>query len=391
VNLQSVSTDEYEGAQQNTATFIMYGEKPVVGAQVIIYNFTHQHRMFGGTVISARQASTIGKPQKAPWHVVCVDWTYLLNRQRVWKKYSNMTPDAIIIDLVSEFSEGFTVDDVQTGAPVIFEAEFSGSLLHEAITRVTNRIGWHWYMDRNRGVHLHPGEEHFARSLTPHRYHWWNLQYEESASQVRNRIWGEGGGANTTEFVAAGASYIPVEGTGWYTGAEKMLSVGGMKLQWTSINTSLKRINIDTVNTPILYNISEGVPVNVLVMREDLESQAKVRELEQEGDGVHEYVVTDHRLGVEAILSKIEAELRKFKDPVGSGSYISYDQSARAGWLIDINLPARDINIRAVINHVSIKARAPRRYFERTVEFTTAHSLGFYEMIKHPTYKDKEL
>ena len=384
VKLPSINTNDVHGEEIDTANFTIQKMRPQTGSRVVIYNNTHAVRLFGGAITAATQAPMYGAPQPEIWQCNCTDWNYFLNKKKVWARYTSQPADGIVRDAIAKFSFGISTNNVKSGAPTIYEVEFGGIYLHELLTRIANRVGWHWYIDEQADVHFYDVEEVYARPIEPDRFHWWDLSYAESVEQLRNRVWGEGGGGSTIQFTPAGSFDIYLDTVSWYptSGPWMQITAGGQILKYSSVDAVNKRLVIDPT-TPLDWSIGIDTPVNVLVMVEDVASQQRMAKIEGGGsDGIHEFRVSDGRFGVDAMLNLAQAEMIAYNNVVGRGSFKSFDDSFRAGRFVDIRLPGRGINVRAMIGRVATQVRAPRRYFEKQVDFTTAHYLDFYDVIR---------
>jgi hypothetical protein len=388
IRLHTLEFEDVEGQQADSCRFICEGFRPVPGTVITVDNFTQSERVFGGAIVSATQASRFGSPQPEIWSVTCTDWSYFLDRRRLWGRFVQWYPDALIQYLVATYSRGFTTDGVAAGAPQIYEIEFSGVTLSQAISRITKRSGRSYRISGLRDIKVFEQETEFATAIEPGRYHWWDLNYTRTVTQLRNRVWGEGAGGTTTAFVAAGATALPLDSVAWYTATDpidKLVSVGGQIFRWTSVNTGTLTLNLDPL-TPVQVGIFVGQTANIMVMREDLAAQQERAIIEQgfleDDDGIHEFVLSDHRLNYDALRSLVEGELKMNRSEVIDGYFKTYDDTFKAGRYVNIILPGRGIRTTVLCHRVTSRARAPKRYIERTVEFTSSHKLEIFDVLR---------
>lgn len=228
-------TDELNH-QPNTASFRVRGFTPTIGQEVKIYladtDVTHQ--LFGGHILSLDQGFE-GKPA-APnvfWSVSCIDYTWLLNRRPVIKKYQSVSATGIILDLIANFTAGVTTAHVTAGLASLDEITFTNEDVADALSRICDRIGGYWYIDYGKDLHVFLTEPETAQAVTQTSVSASGIRQDSDLSQVATRVTVRGGGSNTASDVAVGQTTIPVEDSSWYvTGT---VEIGPQRVTYTGV------------------------------------------------------------------------------------------------------------------------------------------------------------
>lgn len=230
-------TDELNHAP-NSASFRVRGFTPVVGQEVKIYlaDTDLAHQLFGGHILSLDQGFE-GKPA-APnvyWSCSCIDYTWLLNRRPVIKKYTSQSATAIILDLIASFTSGITTVNVTAGLASLDEITFTNEEVTDALTRITERIGGYWYLDYAKDLHVFLTEAETAHDVTQTSVSASSVKQDADLSQVANRVTVRGGGSNTASDVAVGQTTLPVEDLSWYASSGGVVEVGPQRVTYTGI------------------------------------------------------------------------------------------------------------------------------------------------------------
>lgn len=230
-------TDELNHAP-NTVRLICQGFTPVQGHQVQISLGSADLQLFGGHILSVGQTYEAEKPANVVWDVNCIDYTWLLNRLKVLKKYTNQSATAIIKDLIVTFTTDFTTVHVTDGLPVIDEITFTDEDVTDAITRVMQRIGGYWFVDFAKDINAFLTNTETAGQITqasPRGMK--NIVQHVDLSQVATRVWARGGGSNAASDVLVGATTIPVEDEAWYAAGSgsRVVEVGQQRIAYTDV------------------------------------------------------------------------------------------------------------------------------------------------------------
>lgn len=343
--------------QPDTATAIVFGFDPAVGQEIILGSGAINNRVFGGYILRAEQLS-VKKAAKKFWRIDCTDYTWLLNKRRVTKRYGAQAAHLIVIDLITNFAPGFTTANVKTSSPSTGGVlEFKAEPIGDAIVRLAGLVGWNFYPDYSKDIHFFDTETTQAPvALTEASTTYSNLVYRPSIDQIRTRVFGEGGGGSATAPVAAGSVTIPVDECVWYGAAGGSVVSGSNIITYTGRSAASGPGNLTGIPAAgtgsILYAVSQGDPVNIWVQVDDAAAQAALAALEG-GDGIHEYYVSDGRLSIAGATARAQAELTAFSTIDYQGSHDSIDKFNRSGKSLVINLPGRGINTSVVLQKVT--------------------------------------
>jgi hypothetical protein len=382
---KSIAITDNQNATSDTCSFVMTGNPPLEGTQIILAAATFAKRLFGGAVQKLTQyPMKPGNPQV--WRVECMDWWWFANRRQVFANYLTLPGDVIFKDIVSRFTSGFTFNNVLAAPNITGGISFNGEYVLTALSRLCERIGWDCYIDPWKDFHFFDIESVRAKALEPGRYHYWELQYTRDLSQIRNRVYQIGGGGVTTAQVLAGALAIPIDVMTWYPTAGPNMRVehGGQIIPYTGITGN----NLNVAAGVIDHTIPQGDEIGIMIQVDDVASQMEMAVREgEDSDGIHEFHATsDRRLAETAAITKATAELNAWNSAAIAGSYHCYDDDARSGRSVDIILPYRGSTLAAggryAITSVTTAVRAGKRRFEKTVNFGNTDKLDIFTALR---------
>jgi hypothetical protein len=221
----------------NTCQCTATGFVPVVGQAVIVTLGSQnslQHE-FAGPILSITQ-SYVGTPAVAQYEISAIDYTWLLNRRKVLKRYTNQSASAIAADLLATFTSGFTSTRVETGLAVLDEITFTNQTVTEALTNLAKRVGAYWYVDYARVLHFFvtaDGTLTNPTDLTSTHPTLEAVQVTRDLSQYLTRVYLEGGGVNALTEIAAGETILPIDDAAWYESAGGVVVAGPQRLAYT--------------------------------------------------------------------------------------------------------------------------------------------------------------
>lgn len=373
--------------QADTASLRTFGTAftPSPGQEIVIGSGAINNRVFGGTIVRATQTSS-KKAGQIFWQLECTDYTWLLNRNLVTKRYSAQAGNLIVADLISSFATGFTTASVMPAAPSTPDViEFKATRLSEALTRVANLVGWNWYVDYGKDIHFFSTESSQApATIDANNVTYERLEWRPAIDQIRTRILVEGGGGVTTSAVAVGATSIPVNECSWYSGSGGTVNSGSNLITYTGRSASSGPGNLTGVPpsgaSSVQYAIKQGEDINVWVVVNDAAAQAALAALDGT-DGVREHYVQDRRLSIDGATARANAELTLFKSIDFEGSYLSRDKFNKSGKSVVIDLPARGILSTVTLHRVVRRYEAQDRWvFD--IEFQRIRR-DFYDLLRH--------
>jgi hypothetical protein len=195
------------------------------------------HYVFAGHIEAVRQMYP-GHPgaSRTVYDLTCIDYTWLLNRRKVTKRYTNQTATAIVLDLMGTFTSGFTTNNVEAGLATIDEITFTEEDVTDALDRLSKRIGGGWVLDYGKDLHfgvnidtiqagpITDSATRQARDIRP----------TTDLSQVRTRIKYEGEGSTALVDRAVGDTTIPLVSTTFALDAGGGLISGPQEITYTA-------------------------------------------------------------------------------------------------------------------------------------------------------------
>jgi hypothetical protein len=259
VRVEGVTIVPTQGHDPDTASLRVAGFVPQKGQEITVFcgdeDFTHQ--MFGGHILAVDQGYE-DVATNVVYDLSCIDYTWLLDRRKVIKRYTNQSATAIVLNLMATYTSGFTTAFVQAGLPTLDEITFTNESVSDALTRVAERIGAYWYIDYAKGLHFYTTDEQAAGTITDANTEAFdgfgfdagafygseegqgvrtarNITESADLSQVATRVWSRGGGSPAVVQVAAGSTILPVEDGSWYSATGGYVESGPQRITYTGI------------------------------------------------------------------------------------------------------------------------------------------------------------
>jgi hypothetical protein len=224
----------------NTATLTVEGSAPSVGQEVRIglASLSGDDVIFGGYIDTVDSVYE-GRPENRAWRVTAQDYVYGMNRRKVRTRYGQASATAIALDLLAAYApSGYTGTHVAAGLPVVSGGiDFTDEDLATCFARLAQRIGGYWYVDYARDVHLFLTESADAPTtitkaarvlLDDPPIHW-----TTDLSQIRTRVYVEGGGSQARNVVVPGATTLPVTDGRWYSSTGGIVVSGPQRITYT--------------------------------------------------------------------------------------------------------------------------------------------------------------
>lgn len=233
----TLTVSEALNDEPDTATFRVKGFVPREGHAVTIVN--GWTKLFGGSVARRTQVN-VGTKANVEYELFCVDWTRLLNRRLVNAKYTAGTVYDNLISLITDFTSGFTTNNVDMAALDAInldEITFTDEPVASAISRLMKRAGGYWYVDADRDIHafLEDSADPPAAITDLSTPEIESLVIQTDVMPVRTRIFVEGGGVNALTEVPVGETILPVADTAWYSATGGIVKSGPQRITYASI------------------------------------------------------------------------------------------------------------------------------------------------------------
>lgn len=312
--------------------------------------------LFGGRIQAVAVVCRNAHQGGTGWYeLYCTDYTWQAQKRLVLKRYTYESATNIVLDLMSTYTSGITTGHVQTSLTSIDDIVFTMTTVPEALTRIANRIGAHWYIDYVGDLHFFTTETRPApESLTASSsWAWEQLRIRTDLAQVRTRVYVEGRGGvmsdqQTSTFPIDPDIYIDTPSEIFahpasYGGGTLYARWKTLQLGYTGLtDTFPDQLTGDSGNGALWTTSSEERPregdeVNQWVIRNDSAAQTALAALEG-GDGIREGYVQDRRLNYDGAVARGDAELDLYSDPLITVSYRTQDVNARPGGEVTVSV-----------------------------------------------------
>lgn len=195
---QTLQVTETYG-QAATATMRVRGFTPTKGQTVYIWIGQATNRVFGGRIVGVKTVFRSRESESAQYDIRCLDWTWDLDRKLVTQHFAAQSATDLIRSLLSTYTSGFTSVKVQSGLETLTEKRYRFKRVSECFDDIALDIGGQWYIDPDKDVHFYVGTEAGVvqpQALTTNStWEWHDLGHDDDMTDVRTRVYAEGGGA----------------------------------------------------------------------------------------------------------------------------------------------------------------------------------------------------
>ena len=192
VRVGSVEIEDILNEAPNTCHFVCETDPPAIGTDVKIglQNLLVPNLLFAGTV-KRRAQRYEAKTTDLFWEIECEDYTYLLNRRRVFGTWSNVSASTVARAILASFTSGFSNAGIVNGLPEV-TVTFNGATVMEALSQLAALIGGYTKVDYGKVVWLFVTDQGVPPTpITPDNR---TLQYKPpitptlDVSQTRTRV-----------------------------------------------------------------------------------------------------------------------------------------------------------------------------------------------------------
>lgn len=233
VRIDGLSVSDILNGTPNTATMRVSGFTPTEGHEVIVA-FGTGPIQFRGRILSTDKIYEL-KPANLAFDCQCISEEWLLNRRKVTKRYLSQSATAIIQDIFTNFTAGFSAAGVASGLPSLDEITFTNEDVTDCLDRICRRIGEDWQLDYAKVLHVPAADGWSANAITDTADHGMSgIAVHTDLSQLKTRQSGEGGGSVASSDVAVGQTTIPVDDGSWYTTG--MVKSGPQVITYTGVD-----------------------------------------------------------------------------------------------------------------------------------------------------------
>ena len=378
---------------------LRYGSKtfrPELNQEVIVYDGAE--KVFGGVIISVDEDER--QPGIVRHRVRASDYQTVFGRRIVLERFRNTTAAEVAAFIVTKYSIGFTTSNVHADVP-IESVTFDRITLAESMDKLARLIGYSWYIDYDRDVHLFAKNEEMAPfNLTTHdgNYISDSLSISRDLSQLRNRVTVRGGeiegeertqtfdGDGVKKSFALAHKYarlpiVLVNSTPQSVGVAYLDDETQFDCVWSFTEKSLRFNNAPGGGTNNIEVI--GIPLfAIVVTRSDSASINALRDPARGFDGIFEHAIEDVKIrSREEAIQRGISELEAYSAGLTEGSFETYTPGLRSGQTIHIEIPHRDVDEDFIIQRVSF-SMLTRDKGVWLAEVATARTMGIISVLQ---------
>ncbi len=358
-------------------------------------------KIFGGVLVERNEVDKGGL--LLGYHIRCKDYSQFLDRKVVTKSYANQTARAIVLDIISTFTSGFTTANVAATTPTIKSIKFNYEQVTRSLSQLADQIAWDWYVDYDKDVHFFDEET----SLAPFdlddaggNFEWNTLEINKNLLQLKNAVYVRGGEYKKTIAEADAVDKYVGNGTQvTFSLAYKYDNVTVKK------NGVVQTIGTDQQTDPssvqVLYNFNEKfirfttAPANsdsvtvygdafipIIALVRDQISIATY--------GEYQAALVDKSIeSVSEAQTRAKAELKKYSQTVFEAKFKTTKTGLRVGQKITLNSTLRSINKEFKINRIVGKARGSD-HMEYEVSLIASGQITFTDIMVNLLGQDKK-
>lgn len=327
-------------------------------------------KIFGGTVIERTEVIRGGL--LLGYEIKCKDHSHTLDRILVTKNYEGQLASDIILDIVSEFTDGtFTTANVTLDTPEIGSIRFNYEQVTRCLSQLAQQLGgWDWYVDANKDIHFFAKDTvsaAFNLDDTTGNFEFASLEVNESVVQLKNDIIIRGGEYKKTFLEAAAVDlYI---GDGSRTTFQLAYRYENINIKKNAV---VQSVGVDQITDPltvdVLYNFQEkfikfpAAVTNGHVVKVYGDALIPIIAQVRDQDSIAAYgqfqaLVVDKSIGsIDEAQTRGKAELEKYAAGVFDATFKTVTPGLRVGQTITITSVIRDIAKTFRINRINARA-----------------------------------
>ena len=384
-----------------TLKFKIIGEKsvPSIGDSVLLTQ--DSQNFFKGTITHKNEYLVNQKVRG--YEFICTDGYYNLNRRLVIKAYNDTTVGAIIEDIVTNYTSGFSTD-MPDVTPTVETVRFNYEQPSRCIQKLVDAIGWDWKIDANDVVTVFIPDDVSAPyeiNDTDGNHIAKTLEFDRNIIELKNVVYVRGGEYN--DPIAEGDAVDKYEANGVDNTFPLVYRYANTEV---TVNGSPQDVGVDFIDDisehDCLYNYQEKLvrfPDGTLsdgdVVRVFGDAKVPVIVLGEDTDSVAAYGT---REGVEinkSLNSIEEAEqmansvLQKWREGSLEGRFKSYKTGWEVGQTVIIDSDEFGVTESYKINRVSASLHG-HDSFIFTVEFIKSGQTEFTDLLIGLIGKEKD-
>lgn len=397
VNLKTVLTDEVSQLKfriKNTSSTSSRASA-TLGAVIDLYeDATHS---FGGTVTEINNVVEGGILLASDF--IVNDWSFRLNSKLVIQTYENMDPRDIVLDIISNFTDGsFTTTNVQTGGFNVSSIKFNYEQVTISIQKLAKQIGWEWYVDSNKDVHFFPPSAvttaPYTINDTGGNLEWPTLNIDVSIINMKNSIYVIGGTYQKTLDASTTPDVYLTDGTKSvftiaypYTPATIVVTLAGVS----------QTIGTDQITDPgsvqVLYNEGErfvkftSTPAAAQTVKVYGEAQIPILAHVQDDAAIATYgeiqdsIIDAQIKSIEEAQARGSAQLSLYGNPVYNIKFSTLKTGFLVGQTVNISSTLFGVNVLVIIKRITSKMYSPSQ-FRHEIECVGTDNVSFVDIMK---------
>lgn len=331
------------------------------------------------------------------------DWSHKLDGKLVTKKYTNQSPQSILLNIVSTYTTGFTTNNVKSASFNISTIKFNYEQVTRAFTQLAEQIGWDWYVDPDKDIHFFDRESAsapFQLDDIGGKFEWKTLELNQTVINLKNHIFVRGGEYNKNYTATTTPDVYKGDGT---------RTVFPLAYGYDNVtvdkNGVAQTIGVDQKDDPatvqVLYNFNEKfvrfatAPLATDTIKIYGDAQipiiAAVRDqISISTYGEFQQAIIDKSIKSTAeAQSRAKAELDKYSMNVWEGRFKTTQKGLLCGQKLTINSTLRNINKNFKITRVVGKARG-NDHMEYEVFLLASGQVTFTDMMVGLLTADKK-
>lgn len=372
---------------------------PILGDDITL--FEDGTKIFGGVIVE-RQDYIIGGVLMG-FDIKCKDYTQLLDNRLVVKSYINQTARAIILDIISTFTSGFTTANVAVSTPTIASIKFNYQQVSKALQKIADLCGFDWYPDYDKDIHFFDESSMsapFEINDTNGKLEWPTLNFDRNIIELKNSVIIRGGEYLSSISSGNAVDKYSADGTQRvfnciYRYSSVVVTVAG----------SAKTIGIDNIDPAASFDCLYNFQEKAVKFRDDNKPSSS-QEVKIYGDahipliakvrdqvsiatyGVTEHIQVDKSItSVSEAQTKAKAILNKWSEGSSDGSFKTTQTGLKTGQQIKINSSTFGINQFFKINRIVGKARG-NDHMEYQIFFLASGEYTFTDIMTSLLGKD---
>lgn len=375
---------------------------PDVNTQIDVYEdqgATLNVHIFGGT-ITERQAVIIGGILIG-YQFTVIDWTYIADSKVVAKRYSQMDPQDIVADLVTNYAPaGFTTTNAQRGNFLVPTINFNYQSLSKCFQKLASLIGWEWYWDESKDLHFFESAgmtAPFQINDTDGNLEWPTLDIDVNLQNMKNSVYVIGGNyakaftATTTPDVYLG------DGTKTVFSLAYPYTKSAMTVTLNGVSKTIGVENTDTSGFDVYYNDASRyirfgtAPASSDVVK--VYGDAEVPILAHASDaaaiatyGEYQDSIVDKQIkSVAEAQARAQAEILQYGHAVYTIKFKTLKTGLKLGQTITVNSAIFGVNTDVVIKRITGNGYSPgdssKPGFEYQVECYGSDGVTFVDIM----------